>query len=258
LVTYSTKSGKQKAAAGCFTTNFADGRIHHAYQNCFLCFGFGGSGINLDRYNGFANPNTADGNYNYLLQTAVFNWNAGSSSMIVSWNNMTPGNTYLFQLWVNDGRNIGESRSETITGGTNTSASLSFGSDGTGPGQYVIGTFIANSSGGQTLMLTPHSSGPNPTPRVNLVQVRDITSTLISAPTITSFGVSGATLTLTAANGPANGPFVLLQSGDVTTPRSQWTPVLTNSFDGSGFVSLSTNVVNQSNPRQFYILQTQH
>src|SRR5438477_12272656 len=35
-------------------------------------FGFSGSGINLDRYNGFANPGTADNNYNYLMQTAVF------------------------------------------------------------------------------------------------------------------------------------------------------------------------------------------
>jgi hypothetical protein len=208
-------------------------------------------------YNGYGSPNTSDANYNALLQYARYS-NEGSTPATFSWSGMTPGNTYLVQLWVNDGRNIGESRSETITGGTNTSAALSFGSDGTGPGRYVIGTFVANASGGQTLILTPLSSGSNPSPQVNLVQVRDITSTLIAAPTITSFGVNGATLTLTAANGPANGPFVLLQSGDVTTPRSQWTPVLTNSFDGSGFVSLSTNVVNPSNPRQFYILQTQH
>ena len=72
---------------------------------------------------------------------------------------MVPGNTYLVQVWVNDGRNIGESRSETITGGTNTSAPVSFGSDGSGPGQYIIGTFVADSLGSQTLILTPFSSG---------------------------------------------------------------------------------------------------
>ena len=59
---------------------------------------------------------------------------------------MVPGNTYLVQVWVNDGRDIGESRSETMTGGTNTSAPVSFGSDGSGPGQYIIGTFVADSS----------------------------------------------------------------------------------------------------------------
>ena len=59
---------------------------------------------------------------------------------------MVPGNTYLVQVWVNDGRDIGESRSETLTWGTNTSAPVSFGSDGSGPGQYIIGTFVADSS----------------------------------------------------------------------------------------------------------------
>ena len=44
-----------------------------AYGTDGANFGFSGSGINLDRYPSFANPNTADGNYNYLLQTAVFN-----------------------------------------------------------------------------------------------------------------------------------------------------------------------------------------
>jgi hypothetical protein len=206
-------------------------------------------------YNGYGSPNTSDTNYNALLQFGRYS-NEGSTPATFSWSGMTPGNTYLIQVWVNDGRNINESRSETITGGTITSARLSFGSDGTGPGQYIVGTFVANASAGQTLIVTPFSSGSNPTPQVNLVQVRDITSAVVTAPTITSFGVNGATLNLTATNGPANGSFVLLQSGDVTTPLSQWTPVLTNSFDANGFVSLSTNAVNPANPHQFYILRT--
>lgn len=401
-----------------------------AYGTDGANFGFSGAGINLDRYNGFANPNTADGNYNYLMQTAVFNWNAGSSSMIASWSNMTPGNTYLVQLWlndgrggqlgtsiltggtntsdpvaigdgapgqyiigtfvadssrsesvimspgimlnlvqvrditpkpdvtwrtpvtisgpadvstegtyfgswapqhgaantfpvngvtfqgfsdlpyftvgptfdagydgysspgssdpnydtllkyarysnagtqpatfswsgltpghlylvqlwVNDGRNIGESRSETISGGANTSAPLSFGSDGSGPGQYIVGTFVANSSRGQTLILNAFSTGPNPSPQINLFQVRDIT------PIITGIAVSGPTLTITATNGPANGEFVLLQSANVTLPLAQWTPVLTNSFDGNGGITLSTNVVSPSISQQFYTLRVQ-
>src|SRR3989442_12675602 len=70
---------------------------------------------------------------------------------------------------------LAKSRSETLTGGDSTSAPLSYGSDGTGPGQYIIGTFVADSSGSQTLILTPLSSGPNPEPLINLFQVRDIT-----------------------------------------------------------------------------------
>ncbi len=207
-------------------------------------------------YNGYGSPSTPDANYNTLLQYGRFS-NEPFSPTSFSWSGMTPGNTYLVQLWVNDGRNISESRSETITGGTNASAPLTFGSDGSGPGQYIIGTFVADSSGSQTLVLTPFSSGPNPGPQINLFQVRDIGSTLVSQPTITSIAVSGRTLTITATNGPANGGFTLLSSADLSLPFAQWTPVLTNSFDASGAATLSTNIVDPTITLQFYILRTQ-
>jgi hypothetical protein len=199
-------------------------------------------------YSSYAPPVTSDANYNTLLQSADYS-NSGQPATF-SWSGMTPGHLYLVQCWVNDGRPIGQLRSETISGGANTSNPLNYGSnpvDGSGPGQYIIGTFVANSSRGQTLVLT----APGAPPQINLLQVRDIT------PVITGIAVSGPTLTVTATNGPANGTFVLLKSTDVTLGRSQWTPVLTNSFDANGAVNLSTNVVNPSTPRQFYILQTQ-
>ncbi len=204
-------------------------------------------------YNGFGSPNTPDGNYNTLLQYGRFS-NEGVSPASFSWSGMVPGNTYLVQVWVNDGRNIGQSRSETIRGGTNTSAPLSYGSDGNGPGQYIIGTFVADSSGSQTLILTPFSSGPNPDPQINLVQVRDITPSPLR---VTGISVNGPTLTLMATNGPANAAFTLLASADLTRPLAQWTSVLTNSFDANGAMNLSTNVVDPSKPHQFYILKTQ-
>jgi hypothetical protein len=162
---------------------------------------------------------------------------------------MTPGHVYLVQFWVNDARSLGQLRSETITGGANTSSSLNYGTnpDGSGPGQYIIGTFVANSSGGQTLVL--NSIGGIP-PQINLLQVRDLT------PRITSIAVSGTTLTLTAT-GPANVPFEVRQSASLTVPMSQWTQVLTGSFDANGQVTLSGNVVNPSNAQQFYTLRTQ-
>ena len=213
------------------------------------------SGPTFDNgYNGFGSPNTSDTNYNALLQYARFS-NEGTTPATVSWSGMTPGHQYLVELWVNDGRNIGESRSETITGGTNTSASLSYGSDGSGPGQYVIGTFVANSSGGQTLIANASSSGANPSAQINLLQVRDLTPAP-KVPVITSVAVNGTTLTITATNGPANGTFALLQSASVTQSRLSWTPILTNSFDGSGNLNMSTNVVNPANPGEFYILRT--
>ena len=197
-------------------------------------------------YSSYASPGTTDPNYNTLLQSADYS-NSGQPATF-SWSGMTPGHLYLVQCWVHDGRNsTANQRTETITGGANTSAFLAYGSGDSGPGQYIIGTFVANSSRGQTLIL----SSPNGPPQINLFQVRDIT------PRITSISVSGTMLKLMAANGPANGAFTLLRSANATLPLAQWTSALTGSFDADGNLTVSSNLVNPSDPQQFYILQTQ-
>ena len=71
---------------------------------------------------------------------------------------------------------------------------------------------------------------------------------------ITSFGISGMTLTLTATNGVGNGTYILLQSTNVALPLSQWIPVLTNTFDGSGNLNLSTNIITPGAQQQFYLI----
>ncbi len=125
-------------------------------------------------YNGFGNPGTPNSNYNSLLQYAAF---ANSSTAnTFSWGGMTPGDTYLVEFWVNDGRNIGQSRSLTLSGGSDTSGFLSYGSDGSGPGQFITGQFVADLSGAQTITVTPYSSGANPSAQINLFEVRDITA----------------------------------------------------------------------------------
>jgi uncharacterized repeat protein (TIGR03806 family) len=73
---------------------------------------------------------------------------------------------------------------------------------------------------------------------------------------ITSIGVNGPTLTIKAANGPTNGVYYLLSSPAVTLPLSQWTRTLTNHFDASGNLNLTTNIINPANPQRFFILQT--
>jgi autotransporter-associated beta strand protein len=72
---------------------------------------------------------------------------------------------------------------------------------------------------------------------------------------ITGISLSGTTLTITATNGSASGQYVLLASTNVALPLAQWTPVLTNNFDGSGNLNLSTNIVNPANAQTFYILK---
>jgi len=79
-------------------------------------------------------------------------------------------------------------------------------------------------------------------------------SSVVPQPVITSISVSGTTLTIMATNGLAGGQFILLGSTNLLLPVNQWTPILTNNFNGSGNLSLSTNVINPGVPAEFYLL----
>ena len=73
-------------------------------------------------------------------------------------------------------------------------------------------------------------------------------------PRITAISVSGTTLNISATNGVDGGRYVLLGTTNVAKPLSQWTPLLTNNFNGSGDLNLSTNIINPAVPQQFFIL----
>jgi hypothetical protein len=49
----------------------------------------------------------------------------------------------------------------------------------------------------------------------------------------------------------------LLLSTSLTVPVSQWPPIVTNSFDGNGNLTLFTNVVIPGGQQEFYVLRTQ-
>ena len=75
-------------------------------------------------------------------------------------------------------------------------------------------------------------------------------------PRITHISLSGTSLSISATNGTAGGPWTLLQSTNVALPLSQWQTNIMGTFDGSG--NLSTNIVNTATNRQeFYILKVQ-
>ncbi len=130
-----------------------------------------------DRYGSYGNPSTADANYNYVLQTAIYSY---GEPMSLTWGGMNPGDTYQLEFWVNDGRNSTTAeRSETLTGGADTSAALAYGTgpSGTGPGQFILGTFVADSTGDETLTITPYGGADiGASAQVNLLQLRDITA----------------------------------------------------------------------------------
>lgn len=128
----------------------------------------------------FVSPNTANANYNTLLQSAAWG-NTGPGT--ITWGGMTIGKAYEIQFWVNDGRSTAPGRTESVSGGSGTSARLSFGYPG--PGQYVIGTFVAASTS-ETITLDALTT---PQTQINLLQVRGVT--LAPEPSSLAFFAAG-------------------------------------------------------------------
>jgi hypothetical protein len=142
-------------------------------------------------YNSPGIPGAANANYDTILQAAIY---SNGSTISLTWGGMTAGNTYQLEFWVQDGRNsVTAERSETLTGGADTSGALAFGTGSTGPGDFILGTFVADNTGTETL--TVNASGGNdigPSAQINLMQLRDITS--VPEPSSVAFLVGGGVL----------------------------------------------------------------
>jgi hypothetical protein len=211
-------------------------------------------------FNGFGSPGTPDANYNALLQYGQYANSSGSST--INWGGMTPGHTYEIQFWVEDARGITGARWENLSGGdigatiygTDSSGPVGYSSPifsgNASPGYYIIGTFIADSTGSEEILLSPWGSSPDT--QVNLFQIRDITVLTPVHPVITHISLSGTTLTLGGTNGTAGQQFRVLSSTNLTLPPSQWTPFVTNTFTGSDFNI--TNTVSAETRQSFFIL----
>ena len=118
--------------------------------------------------------------------------------------------------------------------------------------------FTAGSYSGAFSSISPASPGSGLAWNTSNLAVNgtlSVVSTSAAGPKITSIAVNGKTLTI-MANGSANEPYVLMESTNLLRPLP-WTPVLTNTFNNSGVLNLSTNVVNLNTPDEYYILQTQ-
>jgi hypothetical protein len=130
---------------------------------------------NFDDGGGYWGTSTPDANYNSLLTYGTYA--NGSDNRTFSWEGMTEGHTYLVQLWISDPRNIGVSRAATVSSGVgDISPVLNYPADGTGPGSYIIGTFVAGPGGSQSIVIDPSQNGDGSagSAQINLVQVRDL------------------------------------------------------------------------------------
>lgn len=147
--------------------------------------------------------NTLSTSYQRLLSTAW--WNDGldttaatTARYTVTLNNLTLGNIYELQLWVNDARlnNVGQNNPGlfvTLSDGV-TSVDLQNNVNDVlgGIGQYVIGTFTADAAS-QVFTLTGGNTpgadltDPNVTAIMNAYQLRDISP----VPEPSTFGLAG-------------------------------------------------------------------
>jgi hypothetical protein len=119
----------------------------------------------------------------YLLANALFS-NSNTGTIILG--NLTPGDDYLMQFWVSDPRNsVTQTRVESLassSGGDTNAPTLDYEAPGSTDGQWVTGTFVADSSETEQLDLSASNSNPSTgdagSPQVNLFQLRDITNVL--------------------------------------------------------------------------------
>ena len=94
-------------------------------------------------------PSSLSTDYTKLFSGGVGPAAAVTTTFTLTLNNLTIGQAYLFQTWVNDSRgSVAGGRTETLTSGGSTSGTLAYNvgaSDGSA-GSFVIGSFTADSA----------------------------------------------------------------------------------------------------------------
>jgi hypothetical protein len=83
-----------------------------------------------------------------------------------------------------------------------------------------------------------------------------VASTTLPIPVLKNISLNRTNLVLSGTNGYASGRFYVLSTTNLNLPRSNWTRVSTNIFDGSGNFNV-TNVTTPGTPLNFYTIQLQ-
>jgi autotransporter-associated beta strand protein len=179
---------------------------------------------------------TLDGSVNASAGTVSLIYASGTPSFAVTNGTLTLSSGTTLQI-KNTGAALTSGNYELIAasnGGLVTGTLPPFTVEGSG---LSVGATASLQITGDSLYLNVSGGTPPPVPH------------------ITSISVTGTTLNISATNGAANGVFELLESTNLTLPLGQWQPVLTNTFNGSGVLNLSTNIVKPNVPDEFYILE---
>jgi len=171
--------------------------------------------------------------YRAILQSSLFDH---GSALALTLHGLTVGSTYLIQSWTYDPQGV--PWTETLTGGANTSAAIKYNSTETlsGLGQFVVGTFIADSTS-QTVIYTPNGGDA----QINAFQLRVVADAgalaILKQPlSVTSFLTKAARLSVFANGKPP-----------LTYQWQKITSVGTNNLvDGGGISGATSNILNLS------------
>jgi len=115
----------------------------------------------------YGSPGTTNLYYNYFLANGGYDptakSNLSSVQDTVSWSGMTPGNVYEVEIWTEDLRLTPNEHWETFTGGDLSSYGVDTSNPveyktGYGTGQFITGTFVADSQGAETIGLSPFAT----------------------------------------------------------------------------------------------------
>jgi hypothetical protein len=118
----------------------------------------------------------------------------------------------------------------------------------------VIDDSASSTSAGNPIGQWPANGGINQNWALMLLNLGTNPIPVMPRPQITGISLNGTTLTVSGMNGFPGGTYYLLMSTNAAIPMSQWTPILTNAFDGQGNLSLSTNIVRAGDVQEFYVL----
>jgi hypothetical protein len=116
--------------------------------------------------------------------------------------------------------------------------------------------FSAASYAGSFANITPATPGAGlawDTSQLNTFGILNVVAAP-SQPVINSTKLSGGNLIFSGTGGTNNGTYSVLTTTNIATPLTNWTPLVTNNFDGSGDFSV-TNAISPTVPKQFYIIK---